>query len=389
MKHILTYDQLLLESENTFEYRPLLKLLQCRFTSDRKHVMFEGTCYSCETGEISPLNEEWSWSDILHAGADVLSAGLDFVVPGSGAIVDTLNALSYIIEAQFADEDKRGSLYLMAAITYAFVIIPGPIQVASIPLKAFIKSGAKIASKAAKGALSLVAKFMPTILKEIPKRIISALKSPLGKGILGKFAGRIANAVKSFSEGAMKAFNKIMGRPDIVKKAIVKTSAKEAMSSSMITALKKFFSRSAKAEVKLAPKVSEKMMKKLGFVTNKPYRYINPKTGKGVTAKIVGTSMDGQQLMVKFGNKASLAPAYVPVNTFVKNTIGAPWGRRGYSVAAPLFVKRFASTLNDDGEVDPALLDELEAIDPNTTSAESLSFVPEEEIEYVGGENEI
>lgn len=383
MKHILTYNQLLLEHDNKFEYRPLSKLLQCKFTSDRKHIMFEGQCYSCETGEYVPLNEEWSWSDILHAGADVLSAGMDFVVPGSGATVDILNALSYIIEAQFADEDKRDSLYLMAAITYAFVIIPGPLQVASIPLKAFIKSGAKVASKAAKSALSLVAKFMPTILKEIPKRIISALKSPLAKGLLGKFAGRIASAVKSFSEGAMKAFNKIMGRPDIVKKAIVKTGAKEAMSSSMITALKKFFSRSAKAEVKLAPKVSEKMMKKLGFVSNKPYRYINPKTGKGVTAKIVGSSADGQSLLVKFGNKEGLSPTNVPLNTFVKNTIGAPWGRRGYTVAAPLFVKRFASSLNDEGELDPELIDQLEEIDPNTTSAESLNFVPEEELDYV------
>lgn len=142
MKHIRAYDAFVLESIVGTEYRPLAKILECKFTPDLKHLMLDGVFYSSETGEIVPLNEWWSLSDILHAGADVLSAVVDFVIPGSGAIVDTLNALSYLIEAQFVSADKKDGLYLMAAITYAFVILPGPLQAVSIPLKRFIKSGA-------------------------------------------------------------------------------------------------------------------------------------------------------------------------------------------------------------------------------------------------------
>ena len=102
--------------------RPLEKLKQCKFTPDGKYVVYEGKAYNTTNGEEVPINESWTLSDILHTGADVLSMGLDFVIPGSGAVVDTLNALSYIIEAQFKSNEEKDSLDLMAAITLAFVI---------------------------------------------------------------------------------------------------------------------------------------------------------------------------------------------------------------------------------------------------------------------------
>ena len=74
MKHIQAYDAFVLESIGGTEYRPLAKILECKFTPDLKHLMLDGIFYSSETGEIVPLNEWWSLSDILHAGADVLSA---------------------------------------------------------------------------------------------------------------------------------------------------------------------------------------------------------------------------------------------------------------------------------------------------------------------------
>ena len=104
------------------EVRPLQKLLECKYTPDGKYIMYENKIYSCQTGEEVPIMEGWSISDILHTGADLLSAGMDFVIPGSGAIVDALNALSYIIEAQFKPAEERDSLYTMAAITFAFAI---------------------------------------------------------------------------------------------------------------------------------------------------------------------------------------------------------------------------------------------------------------------------
>jgi hypothetical protein len=379
MRYLKSYDDFLFENLDRSEYRPLARILECRYTPDRKHLVFEGSAYCSETGEIVPMNESWSLSDILHAGADVLSMGLDFVIPGSGAIVDVLHALSYIIEAQFVDPEKRGSLYLMSAITFAFVILPGPLQAVSIPLKQFIKNGAKAASPLIKSALATLGKFMPKILKAVPDTINSALKSPLAKGLLGKWAGKIGAAVKSWGDNVASSFNKIMGRPDTAKN-FLKTSLKEVLSGPAVTSLKKFF---AKAEIKVAPKVGEKALKKLGYVAGKPYRYIN-KQGKGVTARIVGSGVDGKSLLVKFGNKPNLAPTSVPIETFLRQSIGAPWGRRGYSVAAPLAVKQFSRMLNDAGEIDPVVVEQIPALDPNVVSTETMSYYLDEVPEYDG-----
>ena len=385
MKHIQAYDAFVLESIGGTEYRPLAKILECKFTPDLKHLMLDGIFYSSETGEIVPLNEWWSLSDILHAGADVLSAVVDFVIPGSGAIVDALNALSYVIEAQFVDEEKRGMLYLMAAITFAFVILPGPLQAVSIPLKRFIKSGAKVASPLIKKALGIVASILPKILRDLPNLINSALKSKLASAILGKYAGKIGAAVKQFGESVLKTFNKVMGLPDMAKTAgkiaAVKVAVKTVLDSAAVSMLKKFFS--SKVKVKLAKETSEKALKKLGFVPGKAYRYIN-KSGKGVTAKIVGSGIDGKTLLVKFGNKAGLSPTSVPVSTFVRQTIGAPWGRRGYTVAAPLLVKQFASMMNSAGEIDPALIEQIPPLDPDLVSKETMAYYLDEVPEYDG-----
>jgi len=385
MKHIQAYDAFVLESIGGTEYRPLAKILECKFTPDLKHLMLDGIFYSSETGEMVPLNEWWSLSDILHAGADVLSAVVDFVIPGSGAIVDTLNALSYVIEAQFVDEEKRGMLYLMAAITFAFVILPGPLQAVSIPLKRFIKSGAKAASPLIKKALGIVASILPKILRDLPNLINSALKSKLAGAILGKYAGKIGAAVKQFGASVLKTFNKVMGLPDMAKTAgkiaAVKVAVKTVLDSAAVSMLKKFFS--SKVKVKLAKETSEKALKKLGFVPGKAYRYIN-KSGKGVTAKIVGSGVDGKTLLVKFGNKAGLSPTSVPVSTFVRQTIGAPWGRRGYTVAAPLLVKQFASMMNSAGEIDPALIEQIPPLDPELVSKETMAYYLDEVPEYDG-----
>lgn len=385
MKHLQTYDAFILESMGGTEYRPLSKILECKFTPDLKHLVLDGIFYSSETGEIVPLNEWWSLSDILHAGADVLSAVVDFVIPGSGAIIDALNALSYVIEAQFVDEEKRGMLYLMAAITFAFVILPGPLQAVSIPLKRFIKSGAKIASPLIKKALGIVASILPKILRDLPNLINSALKSKLASAILGKYAGKIGAAIKQFGASVLKTFNKAMGLPDMAKTAgkaiLAKTTAKTILDSAAAGMLKKFFS--SKVRINLAKETSEKALKKLGFVSGKAYRYIN-KSGKGVTAKIVGSGVDGKTLLVKFGNKAGLSPTSVPVSTFVRQTIGAPWGRRGYTVAAPLLVKHFARMMGSAGEIDPELIEQIPPLDPDLVSKETMAYYLDEVPEYDG-----
>jgi hypothetical protein len=385
MKHLQTYDAFILESMGGTEYRPLSKILECKFTPDLKHLVLDGIFYSSETGEIVPLNEWWSLSDILHAGADVLSAVAGSIIPGAGEVIDVLNTLSYLIEAQFVSADKKDGLYLMAAITFAFVIIPGPLQALSIPLKRFIKSGAKAASPLIKKALGLVASFLPKILRDLPNLINNALKSKLATALLGKYAGKIGAAVKQFGASVLKTFNKVMGIPDMAKTAgklaLVKTTAKTILDSAAAGMLKKFFS--SKVKITLAKETSEKALKKLGFVPGKAYRYIN-KSGKGVTAKIVGSGVDGKTVLVKFGNKAGLSPTSVPVSTFVRQTIGAPWGRRGYTVAAPLLVKHFARMMNSAGEIDPELIEQIPPLDPELVSKETMAYYLDEVPEYDG-----
>ena len=191
---------------------PYEKLMTCKFTSDGKHVVYEGKAYSTINGNEVLINENWSLSDILHTGADLLSAGMDFVIPGSGAVVDILNALSYIIEAQFKSEKERDSLYIMAAITFAFVIMPGPLQAIAIPLKRAVKTGVGLASKIVVKGLKIVAGILDTILLKLPSKIKSALQSPLAKTILGKFRGKITGFIDSFTSRIKQLLSKITGK---------------------------------------------------------------------------------------------------------------------------------------------------------------------------------
>ena len=103
---IITENQLRLLINNSFdlikeEKRPFEKLKECIISEDYKYIVYDNNLYDSQTGDLIPISEGWSLSDILHTGADILSVAADFIIPGSGAIIDTLNALSYVIEAQF------------------------------------------------------------------------------------------------------------------------------------------------------------------------------------------------------------------------------------------------------------------------------------------------
>lgn len=206
---IITEKQLRLLINNSFdlikeEKRPLEKLKECIISEDYKYIVYDNNLYDSQTGDLIPISEGWSLSDILHTGADVLSVAADFIIPGSGAIIDTLNALSYIIEAQFKTGPEQDKLYLMAAITFAFVVLPGPLQALATPLKRAIKTGAGFASKAVVKGLKIIGGVLDTILLKIPSTINKALKSPLAKKILGKFSGKISGFFKSFTSRIRK-----------------------------------------------------------------------------------------------------------------------------------------------------------------------------------------
>lgn len=192
--------------------RPFEKLLECKFTTDGKYVIFEGQSYSCFTGEKIPINEEAMLSDILHTGADILSTGLDFIIPGSGAVVDVLNALSYIIEGQFKGEKERDALYLMAAITFGSVILLGPLQGIVIPLKRAIKTSAGMRSKVVIDGLKIIGESLDTLLVGIPTKVNSALKSPLAKNIMGKWSTKISGFITNFTNRIKQLLSKLTSK---------------------------------------------------------------------------------------------------------------------------------------------------------------------------------
>ena len=192
--------------------RPLQKLMECKFTTDGKYVIYEGKAFSTSTGEQVPINEAWTLSDILHAGADLLSVGMDFVIPGSGAVVDVLNAVSYVIEAQFKSNEEKDSLYLMAAITFAFVILPGPLQAIATPLKRAVKTGVGMADPVVKEGLKIIGGFLDTILLGIPSKVNEALKSPLAKNILGSWGDKISGFIDNFTNRIKQLLGTLTGK---------------------------------------------------------------------------------------------------------------------------------------------------------------------------------
>ena len=80
-RHILKLYNLLIE-----DTRPLQKLRECKISSDGRYIVYDNQVYLTSTGELAPISEAWSLSDILHTGADLVSMGMDFVIPGSGAV---------------------------------------------------------------------------------------------------------------------------------------------------------------------------------------------------------------------------------------------------------------------------------------------------------------
>jgi|688.fasta_scaffold08411_10 hypothetical protein len=377
------------------EVRPLQKLLECKYTPDGKYIMYENKIYSCQTGEEVPIMEGWSISDILHTGADLLSAGMDFVIPGSGAIVDALNALSYIIEAQFKPAEERDSLYTMAAITFAFVILPGPLQAVAPVLKNAIKTGRGFASKAVLGALEIIGKNLGTILGGIKNLLQKALQSKLARNILGKHGDNISKYIQKFYDRVKTIFDGVLAKAkgtktpgvkatadDVVKKpGLLKTTAKElgqlTLSKQLKVRLQNFFKKLPK--IKSGPL----FLRKLGFVPGKTYRL---KGAAFKTDKIMIDNVTDSKVLVTYISKnGEKIPAEMSIEKFTKDAIGAPWSRRGYSVAVPFFVKRTADLLNSDGsDINYDILNSIPDANPDQTSAESLAFMGEEVAEFEG-----
>jgi len=188
------------------DIRPLKKLMECKITKDFKYILFDGKFYSTKTGNEVSLNEGWL-TNTLRTGADMLSMGLDFVFPGTGAIVDALNALSMLIEAQFKSGVEKDSLYIMAIIQFGFILLPGPLQAMAPMLRNAVKTGKGLNSTPVKKGLGVIGGGLNTIFGGLNSIIQRATKSKLAKRLLGKWGPKINEFVSNFKNRIKTIFD--------------------------------------------------------------------------------------------------------------------------------------------------------------------------------------
>lgn len=367
-------------------------LANCKITPDGKWILFESNFYSTETGDLMPLTEKWTLSDTLHTIGDVASMAADFVIPGSGAIIDAINGASYFIESLFQnDPKKRQGLYIMGGITFAFALVPGVLQAYSIPLKQVIKGTGKMTPKGAMGIL-MVQKHMRSILSGIPRILKKALNSKLGlkmikPGPRAKLLSKLDNillAIKNtFDDLAVKVGKqlkssnakkaaKVAGKKGSKTTAwdMAKTAWKFRKKRTMVRA----FSRVARGQTPIITKNGKVILRKAGFGPLRTYAHMS-KNGK--VSKIVIKEIDdvGVTFFTKSPTGAKMTTKQ-PITEFINSTIGAPWMRKGKSRWIPLFVKRFGSMINPEGtDADPALIAAAPSLDPSQASMESLAWL--------------
>ena len=149
------------------------------------------------------LNE--NVSDTLHFITDLVAIGSDLVAPGSGAVVDIVNSISYFIESQYLEEDVEKSIAIVAGlVTLGSVALVGPLEELAIEAKvmlAKIREGVvktatpaaiSIARSAAKKLVPLltnIVKISASIGDTIVNLVVKAADSRVGKWASSKFGG--------------------------------------------------------------------------------------------------------------------------------------------------------------------------------------------------------
>ena len=109
-----------------------------------KHLMlYEEWCYAgrLDSESLPPINEGFldsigvtNLSDVLHLVGDVAAGVADVVVPGSGAVLDFINMMSYFIQASLSNVDADKLKYILSGLIQAFMLFDPLNILASIKL---------------------------------------------------------------------------------------------------------------------------------------------------------------------------------------------------------------------------------------------------------------
>ena len=158
-------------------------------------------------------NEGWGeWiSHSLHLVGDIAGGIADMVVPGSGAIIDAINAIAYFIEAEIEQDYNRKTLLMISGvIQIGSIFLFGALQTVAISLKEGLKWLFKAMATRALVLAGTRARAIVSGIKSIIagfSDIIAAVSKYIGPG--SKFAAVTAwicektgltNAVKWFND---------------------------------------------------------------------------------------------------------------------------------------------------------------------------------------------
>jgi len=179
---------------------------------------------------FQPLNEEWTISDILHTIGDVVSVSSDCIWPGSGAVVDIIQAITYFLESSISEDYVESSSAAIAGIvSLASLALIGPMQTLAVEAKGLLKvikdgvskGASKLQISAAKTSSTKLVKFLQGIVSSassIASKIVGLVKdaaeTKLGAWIIQKFGtvNGFANWInKFFKETVINNLNKFIG----------------------------------------------------------------------------------------------------------------------------------------------------------------------------------
>lgn len=151
-------------------------------------------------------------ANFLQDFVDYVSIVADFIVPGSGIIIDVINTLVYLLRAlSTSDTTKRNDLYLMTIVSAAFIFIPGPVQSVAPAIKTFIRS--RVMTDPVLKALKTILSFIDEVISDLTGYAVEALKSPLAQTIATSFsvnASNIVEKIKTFGESLKNIINNLL-----------------------------------------------------------------------------------------------------------------------------------------------------------------------------------
>jgi hypothetical protein len=167
------------------------------------HILTFQDWEKIQESDNQTLNEDWSTSDILHTVGDVVSAASDCIWPGSGAVVDIVQAITYFLEsANTEDYVESSSSAIAGIVSLASLALVGPMQMLAVEAKGLLKvvrdgvskGASKLQISAAKTASTKLIKFLKgivssasTIATKISGLVTGAAETKLGSWVIQKF----------------------------------------------------------------------------------------------------------------------------------------------------------------------------------------------------------